>query len=139
MYALRFDKNGMKDVSSKEDFEKVIDKNLIQQIDQTEKFKFIIELEKFINMSYEINSVLSTFGYFLRVFELKNKFPQLTMKDKSKQKIVRQLSSCLIEKYSGFTVNSIVYQKKQRKLFKTIDILCKQTRHIEIEYFVIFS
>ena len=34
----------MKDVCSKEDFEKVIDKNLIQQIDQTEKFKFIIEL-----------------------------------------------------------------------------------------------
>ena len=39
MYALTFDKNGMKDVCSKEDFELVIDKNLIQQIDQTEKYK----------------------------------------------------------------------------------------------------
>ena len=74
LYALRFDKNGMKDVCSKKDFEKVIDKNLFQQIDQTEKFKFIIELQKFTNMCYEINSILSKFGYFLRVFELKNKF-----------------------------------------------------------------
>ena len=50
LYALRFDKNDMKDVCSKEDFEIVMDKNLIQHIDQTEKFKFIIELQKFINV-----------------------------------------------------------------------------------------
>ena len=67
-------------------------------------------------MCYEINAILSKFGYFLRVFELKNKFRHLTMKDKTKQKILRQLSSCLIERYSGFTIISIKYQKKQRKL-----------------------
>ena len=79
----------MKDVCSKEDFENVIDKNLIQQIDQTEKFKFIFELQKFINMCYEVNSILSKLDNFLRVFELKNKSRQPAMKDKSKQKIVR--------------------------------------------------
>ena len=79
----------MKDVCSKEDFENVIDKNLIQQIDQTEKFKFIFELQKFINMCYEVNSILSKLDNFLRVFELKNKSCQPAMKDKSKQKIVR--------------------------------------------------
>ena len=57
----------MKDICIKEDFVKVIHKNLIQQIDETQKFKFIIELQEFINMCYEINSILSTFGYFLRV------------------------------------------------------------------------
>ena len=50
LYALRFDKNDMKDVCCKEDFEIVMDKNLIQHIDQTEKFKFITELQKFINV-----------------------------------------------------------------------------------------
>ena len=54
-------------------------------------------------MCYEINCILSKYGYFLRIFDLKNKYPRLAVKDKSKQKIVRQLSSCLIEKYSGFT------------------------------------
>ena len=97
-------KNGTKDVCSKEDFEKVIDKNLIEQIGWPEKFKFIIELQTFLNMCYEINGILSKFGYFLRTFELKNKFRHMTMKDKTKQKVMRQLSSCLIEKYSGFTI-----------------------------------
>ena len=68
-------------------------------------------------MCYKINAILSKFGYFLRVFELKDKFRHLTMKDKTNQKIERQLSSCLIEKYSGFTIISIEYQKKQRTLF----------------------
>ena len=37
------------------------------------------------------------------------------MKDKNQQKIVRQLSSCLIEKYNGFTIISIEYQNKADK------------------------
>ena len=61
------------------------------------------------------------------------------MKDKSKQKIARQLSSCLIEKYSGFTVISIEYQKKLRKLFKLINIIYKPTKHIEIEPLCYFT
>ena len=55
------------------------------------------------------------------------------MKDKKKREIIRQLSSCLIEKYSRFTIISIEYQKKQRKLFKPIDVIHKPTKHIEIE------
>ena len=50
LYALRFDKNGPKDLCSKEDFGKVIDKNLIEHIDPLEKFKFIIKLQTFLNM-----------------------------------------------------------------------------------------
>ena len=61
------------------------------------------------------------------------------MKDKNKREIVRQLSSCLIEKYSSFTIISIEYQKKQRKLFKLIDIIYKPTKHIEIEPLCYFS
>ena len=61
------------------------------------------------------------------------------MKDKSKQKIVRQLLSCLIEKYSGFTVISTELQKKkQRKMFKSIDIIYKPTKRIEIEQILLF-
>ena len=61
------------------------------------------------------------------------------MKDKSKQKIVRQLSSCLIEKYNGFTVISIEFKKNQRRMFKPIDIIYKPTKHIEIEPLCYFS
>ena len=72
-----------------------------------------IELQAFLNMCYEINAILSKFGYFLKVFELKNKFRHLAMKDKTKQKIVRQLSKCLIQKYSRFTIILIEYQKSK--------------------------
>ena len=78
-------------------------------------------------MCYEINGILSKFGYFLRIFELKNKFHHMTMKDKTKQKIMRQLSNCLIEKYSGFTIISIEYQKsKENRLNQLILFISQQ-------------
>ena len=75
----------------------------------------------------------------MRVFELKNKYRRFSVKDKSKEKIVRQLSSCLIEKYSCFRVISIAFERKQRKLFKLIDIIHKPTKSIEIEPLCCFS
>ena len=88
LYALRFDKTGLKDICNKEEFEKSIDKSLIEELNQPEKFQFINELQKVYNMCYEINTILSKYNYFLRVFELKYKFRQFSMKDKSKEKIV---------------------------------------------------
>ena len=86
LYAIKFAINGTKNTCSEEDFEKVIEKRLVEQINQPGTFKFIIELQAFLNMCYEINMILSKFGYFLRVFELKNKFRHLSMKDKNQQK-----------------------------------------------------
>ena len=128
LYALRFDKNGEKTACSKQDFEKVINKDLIEQIDRPDQFKFIIQLQAFLNMCYEVNSTLSKFGYFLRVFELKNKFRHLTTKDKSNQKIVRQLSSCLIEKCSGFTIVSIENQKRKESYLNQLTLFTNQLK-----------
>ena len=64
-------------------------------------------------MCYEINCILSKYGHFLRIFELQNKYSRLTVKNKNEQKIVRQLSSCLIDKYSGFTQISLEYKKSK--------------------------
>ena len=116
LYAIKFAINRTKNICNQEDFEKAIDKDLIKEINQPEKSKFIIELQSFFNMCYEINMILSKFGYFLRVFELKNKFRHLSMKEKNQWKIIRQLSSCLIE-YNGFTIISIEYKKKTKKKF----------------------
>ena len=98
---------------------------------QPEKFEFLIDLKQFNNTCHLINYVLSNHNYILRVFELKNKFRYLSMKEPKKQNIVRQRSSCLSEKYNGFQVVSIEYARKQRKNFKPIDIIYKPTKHIE--------
>ena len=71
LYALRFDKTGLKDMCNKEEFEKTIDKSFAEELNHPEKFQFIIELQKIQNMCYEINTILPKHNYFLRVFELK--------------------------------------------------------------------
>ena len=80
---MRFDKTGFKDKYDKREFQKSIDESVIHKL--IDKFEFIIDLQKFHNICYEINSVLSKYNYFLRVFELKNKYRRFSMKDKNKQ------------------------------------------------------
>ena len=131
LYALTFDK----DKSTKEcdvtELKKIIDCNIIENLQN--KFEFIIDLQKFENMCYEINCILSTYGYFLRIFELKNKYCRLAVNNKDEQNLVRQLSSCLIEKYGGFTQICLEYKEKQRKLFRPIDLIYKPTKCIDME------
>ena len=57
----------------KED-KKNISQILIEKINQPQKYKFIIDQQYLFNMCYELTIILSQFGYFLRVFELKKKF-----------------------------------------------------------------
>ena len=104
LLAIRFDKVGKTNVCNFEEFKESIDSNLIEQLEEG-KFKFLLDLQKFNNVCYEI--------YVLRIFELKDKYRQLSMKEPKKQNIVRQLSSCLIEKYNGFQVISIEFDRKQ--------------------------
>ena len=52
LYAILHDKNNLKEICTKQDFEKIIDKNLIEQTYQSEQLKFIAELQTFTNMCY---------------------------------------------------------------------------------------
>ena len=107
-----------------------VDNNLFIQVNQ-EKFNIILDYRKFNNQCHEVNMLLAKHGYFLRVFELKNKFRHLALKNSKKQNIVRQLSSCINEKYNGFHVISIQYSKKLRKKFKPIDIIYRPAKSPE--------
>ena len=75
----------------------------------------------------------------MRVYELKKKYRHLTIKKTDQQKTVKQLSSCLIEKYNGFTVIRIEYQKKERKNFTPLDIIFKPSKQLEIKPLCFFS
>ena len=63
LYALRFDKTVLKDMCNKEEFEKIIDKSLIEELNHPEIFHFIIELQKFHNMCFKINTILSKHSF----------------------------------------------------------------------------
>ena len=61
------------------------------------------------------------------------------MKNPKKQAIVRQLSSCVFEKFNGFNIISIEYGKKLRKRFKPIDIIYKPVKKADAEIKCYFS
>ena len=63
LYALRFDKNGLTDVCNNEDFEKIIDKNLIQEIRQQKKKKLILNCKNLSicvmkSIQYQQNTII---------------------------------------------------------------------------------
>ena len=68
----------------KQSLKKKIDCDVIENI--LDKFEFIIDLQKLENMCYEINCILSKYGYFLRIFELQNKYRRLIVKNKNQQR-----------------------------------------------------
>ena len=58
MYALRYDKENKIDIWDKNEFKKLIDEKLNDQLDE-EKYKFVLDLQKFNNNCYRINYLLS--------------------------------------------------------------------------------
>ena len=85
---------------------------------------------------FRFKSNQSEYGYFLRVYELKNKFRELKLKDSSQQKIIRQLSGCIQQKFDGFNIICVEYNKKLRKNFKTINLIYKPVRKPEKKIYV---
>ena len=68
----------------------------------------------------EINCLLSDFNYFLRVFELKNKFRQMIIKEPKIKNFVRQLLSCIKEKHNSYQAISIEYARKEEKILNQL-------------------
>ena len=131
-YAVRFNNEQKTEFCSSETLKELIDSNLFIQLHQ-EKCNVSLDYQKFNSQCHEINMTLAKYGYFLRVFELKSKFRHLALKNPKKQNIVRQLSSCINEKYNGLHVISIEYSKKLRTKFKPINIIYKPIKSPEKE------
>ena len=127
LHAIRFQKEQKTDICSKDNLKEIIDENLINEVDE-EKYEFILDLQKFNNNCYEISCFLLNYNLFLRIFELRSKFHYLTLKESKKQSIVRQLSSCITERYNGFQIIAIEFARKTRKNFKPIDIIYMPTK-----------
>ena len=103
--------------------------------------KFFIELKKiekvsmldhpifgFFDRCREINNVLSEFGFFLRFYEKRSKFPfQLRQKLKDKNHIKRELSTCIIQKFNGYELLWNHLNSIERRDFIPIDIVYEPT------------
>ena len=111
----------------------------LKLFENKDKFKLELDNHKFNLQCMEINDILADFSSFLRVYKLRKKFRHLSLKNPKKQTVVRQLSSCIHEKFNGFNIITIEHGKKLRKKFKPIDIIYKPVKKADAEIKCYFS
>ena len=87
LLALKYKINGSKNTCSSKELEKIVGKDLFKELNQPEKFKFIIDQQYFFNMCFQITMILAKFGFFLRIYELKKKYRHLFMKKQINKKL----------------------------------------------------
>ena len=139
LFYIRYILENKTDVSNVNNLQLSINNNfLFDKLYKNEKLELVLDYQKFNANCHEINSLLAKNGYFLRIFELRKKFRYLSLKNPKKQTIVRQLSSCINEKYNGFHMISIEYSKKLRKKFELIDIIYKPVKSVD-DYFKVIK
>ena len=89
---------------------------------------------------------------FLRVYECRNKFRFLIKKPpQGKNKIIRNISLCVIQKYNGYAFVKVEKKNQEKQLFETIDIVydpvqnfddivdCCFTFHLHVTYRLQYS
>ena len=129
LYANRFVKNKKSDLCDENEIEDEIGSDLYSKIKE-KKDKCILDLNKrnFDDMCFEINDTLVGEKLFLRVYELKDKFRYLFPEDHRKKSVLRSLSSCIKEKFNGFTFADITLAKKEKTDLAPINILYKPVK-----------
>ena len=81
LFAIRFDLEEKANSCSLNDLrqELPIEDNLFLQLNE-DKFSLVLYNQKFNTQCHKINGILAAYGYFLRIFELKEKFHHLIIK-----------------------------------------------------------
>ena len=114
------------------------DEKLRQEIDNDELFdpllkiketlQLDLDIQNFDNQCFIANHILNKHSQFLRLYELKDKFRYLMIKNTNKNNILREFSSCIIEKFNGFQIVVVEQEKKIRKKFRPVDIIYKPVK-----------
>ena len=84
-FAMRFNVEQKTDLCSLAEIKVSVDNNLFIQLNQ-KKINIILDYQKFNNQCHKVNMFPAKHGYFLRVFELKNRFCHLALKNPKKTK-----------------------------------------------------
>ena len=90
--------------------------------------KLNLDILHFENQRLKINQILNKNNLFLHIFELNEKFRCLIKQDSEKKNIIRNLSLCIIEKFNGFDIVRIEFERKLRQKMYPIDIIYKPVK-----------
>ena len=97
------------------------------------KIKSLLRLDgednlNFENQCFQINTILSRYDMFLRVFELKDKFRYIIKQNSEQKKHFSEVSACVVERFNGFTIVRLEFDNEIRKQFTPIDIIYKPVK-----------
>ena len=65
---------------------------------------------------------------FLRVYKLKDKFRYLIKQNPEKKTALRELFSCIVQKFNGFSIVCVKFSKKLWQPFCPIDLIYKPVK-----------
>ena len=102
-------------------FEKLKASNLILDL-------YYSNFEKTCYSTYDL---LMKNSYFLRIYKLKEKFRQINHETSKNKNIIREVSSCVKQKFNGFNVVIVECDKKVRKKYLLIDIVYKPVKKVD--------
>lgn len=92
------------------------------------KLRLDLDIQNFGNQCFSVTALLNKNGLFLRVYELKEKFCYVIKQAPEKNKVLRELCSCVIEKFNGFSVVLVEFGEKLRQSFHLIAIIYKSAK-----------
>ena len=109
-------------------------KNDINKADLSElfliknKLKLDFDILNFKQQCHQVNQISNKCNFFLKVYELKEKFRSLVKQNLDKN-IVRELSGCITNKYNGFNIVRLEHSKKIMQKFIPIEIIYKPVKN----------
>ena len=126
LYAIRHQlKNKKIECQNDDELKKYIDNDKLYDALSAAKEKLQLDLDVQNFESFSVNDLLNKYGFFLRVYVLKDKFRYLIKQDSEKKIVLRKSASCIVEKFNGFDVVRVEFCKKLRQSFSTIDVIYK--------------
>ena len=103
------------------------------------KEKLRLDLENFENQCFSVTDLLNKHGLFLRAYELKDKSRYLIKQDSKKKTVLRDLSSCNVEKFNGLNIVCIEFSKRLRQSLHPINIIYKPVKKVNDKIKTLFS
>ena len=90
--------------------------------------KLDLDILNFESQCLKLNQILNKNNLFLCIFEFKEKFHCLIKQDSENKNLIRDLSACIIEKFNGFNIVRIEFDRKLRQKMSPIDIIYKPVK-----------
>ena len=127
VYAIRYQKNKKVDQVSDSMLDEDIGSDFYQKLLELKPL-LILNIANFEQACHSTNDLPTKNGYFLRIYELKEKFRSVTHDRPQKKNIIRKVSSCIKQKFNGFNIVAVEYDRQIRKDFRPIDIIYKPVK-----------